>query len=319
MNRATRHTRRISASLLVGLLPVVSAGPAAAAHVTCGDVIVVNTVLDGNLENCDHGLVIGADGIVLNLNGFVVAGTHSYPGILLQGRTHVMVKGPGVIRQFGDGIVIAEGGNNRITGVLLENNLGKGISILNSKNNTIRSNTAYSSFTGIFIAEGASGTRVQDNDIHQNDVGIYVTSSASNAIGENNSHDNGLAGILIVDGDHNKVEENQISGNDQAGIRLFQGAEANVIEKNVIVGNRGVGVMVGGPVGANNGNVIQKNIIANNSKGVVIAADPDPNLATRLRANTFSANPNDQIEDNGTGTVVTGNICSPPDLDPVCD
>jgi hypothetical protein len=48
---------------------------ALANHVTCGDVITTDTTLDSDLLDCPgHGIVIGAPGITLDLNGHTVDG-----------------------------------------------------------------------------------------------------------------------------------------------------------------------------------------------------------------------------------------------------
>jgi hypothetical protein len=52
-----------------------SPGNAFAAPVSCGDTIVANTTLHADLVNCSGiGLVIGADGITLDLNGHTITG-----------------------------------------------------------------------------------------------------------------------------------------------------------------------------------------------------------------------------------------------------
>ena len=66
--------------LVVGALAVMlfalQGGQAFAAHVTCGDVITQDTTLDSDLIDCPgDGLVIGADGVTLDLGGHTVDGT----------------------------------------------------------------------------------------------------------------------------------------------------------------------------------------------------------------------------------------------------
>jgi len=64
-----------------------------------------------------------------------------------------------------------------------------------------------------------------------------------------------------------------------------------------------------------NNNEIRENVITNAfSGGVRILSG----TGTVVERNTFSNN-DDQILDNGIGTVVVGNICDPPDTAPVCN
>ena len=52
-----------------------SGGRALASQVSCGETITADTTLDSDLVNCpNHGIVIGADGVTLDLNGHLVDG-----------------------------------------------------------------------------------------------------------------------------------------------------------------------------------------------------------------------------------------------------
>ena len=54
---------------------LVGGGRAFASHVDCGDTIAADTTLDSDLENCpNNGVVIGAAGITLDLNGHRIDG-----------------------------------------------------------------------------------------------------------------------------------------------------------------------------------------------------------------------------------------------------
>jgi hypothetical protein len=73
---------RSSGSLfaLAAVLALLLAAPAQASHVRCGDVITQDTTLDSDLLDCPgSGVVIGADGITLDLNGHVVDGVQFVP------------------------------------------------------------------------------------------------------------------------------------------------------------------------------------------------------------------------------------------------
>ena len=60
---------------VVGALVVLSGADAANKQPSCGDTITVDTKLDSDLVDCpNNGLVIGADGVTVNLNGHVITG-----------------------------------------------------------------------------------------------------------------------------------------------------------------------------------------------------------------------------------------------------
>ena len=75
LNRAaSRISLVIFALAAVGLMAF-GDSQASASHVSCGDTITADTTLDSDLLNCpNNGILIGADGITLNLNGHVIDG-----------------------------------------------------------------------------------------------------------------------------------------------------------------------------------------------------------------------------------------------------
>jgi hypothetical protein len=65
----------LAAALAAAMLLPLSAGQALASNVHCGDVITHDTKLDSDLTCPGDGLVIGADGITLDLGGHTLTGT----------------------------------------------------------------------------------------------------------------------------------------------------------------------------------------------------------------------------------------------------
>ena len=110
-----------AASLFLFSLGIIgTAGPASAAHVSCGQTILVSTVLDSNIGPCGStGLIVAANNITLDLNGFTVSGGpagEGGPGILLYGTTGVTVKN-GTVTQFDAGVSIEGGSGITVTGI----------------------------------------------------------------------------------------------------------------------------------------------------------------------------------------------------------
>ncbi|MDQ4068485.1 MAG: right-handed parallel beta-helix repeat-containing protein, partial [Actinomycetota bacterium] len=110
-----------------GVSPI---SPAAAAHVSCGQTITQNTVLDSDVGPCPaggNGIIIGADNIALDLNGHRVLGTPNVindgAGIYILGRTGVTVRN-GTIRDFDCGVAIEGGSGNTVTGIRAQDNIG---------------------------------------------------------------------------------------------------------------------------------------------------------------------------------------------------
>lgn len=146
------------AGLAVSLLVTAFTGSAAATTsvsptvVRCGQILTRNTTLARNVGPCTgDGIVVGADGITVNLNGHRVLGT-SGPGdnvgIRLPKRTKVVVRG-GTVTGFGAGVAIMGGSQNTVTGITAQDNVGlidgsgdfgDGLAILNSTNNVLQGN-----------------------------------------------------------------------------------------------------------------------------------------------------------------------------------
>jgi hypothetical protein len=109
-------------------------GPASANHVSCGDTIVADTTLDSDFVNCpNNGIVIGADGITLDLNGHLVDGNGTEAagcdpdrepcdlGVANFGHDGVTVMN-GSVREFSVGVLFGSTTaervrNNRVLGV----------------------------------------------------------------------------------------------------------------------------------------------------------------------------------------------------------
>jgi hypothetical protein len=62
------------AALAAAMLLALSAGPALADHVQCGDVITQDTTLTADLNCSGDGLMIAADGVTLDLAGHSITG-----------------------------------------------------------------------------------------------------------------------------------------------------------------------------------------------------------------------------------------------------
>ncbi len=180
--------------------------PAAASHVSCGQVITSSTTLDADLVCPDgNGLVIQGNGVVLNLNGHTVRGhletrTVSQPaafgdngvlgapytvrfapgqfaGIRIRGNRNAVV-GPGTVEEFAAGIVIEGGASNSVTNVTVQRNLGPpgtddlgdGIMVLHSTGNVLSGNTIRDNgpFDGVVLLGGSGRNIVRSNRIVDN-------------------------------------------------------------------------------------------------------------------------------------------------------
>ncbi len=131
------HTIRIGFGLgLVGLLVMAVEVQALA----CGDTISRNTTLRRNLLNCPgDGLIIGASGINLNVNGKRITGTGSGSavGVAIENVTNVTIRN-GTVRNFSTQIFIRESNGTRVRNMVLNGPENIGIQVQSSNHVDVR-------------------------------------------------------------------------------------------------------------------------------------------------------------------------------------
>jgi sugar lactone lactonase YvrE len=213
----------------------------------CGMTIVKNVTLSYDIGPCPgDGLVIGADGVKLDLNGHTIIGDSGRSGtdvgVRLRGRNRVKVTG-GTITGFDAGVAIIGGSGNTASRLTLANNrgnpdafasiFGDGIVLFFSAGNSIVDNAVLDN--GPFDGIGLLGAQSDDNLIQGNRV--EGTNNDDNPFGPV-----GLGIILnpFLGGDRprelslhrNRVIDNRVIGNGNGGISGLSNVDG------VIQGNR---------------------------------------------------------------------------------
>jgi parallel beta-helix repeat protein len=258
-----------------GLLAIGRGNQALASHVGCGDTITIDTTLDSDLVNCpNNGIVIGADGITLDLNGHLIDGDGEGPaagcnprteicdvGVANEGHDGVTVR-HGSVREFEDGVVGVRVSHNRLLGISSSSRspTGFGLGFVQATRSLVRN----SSGSGSIGREGG---------------GMYLIASRHVRILHNSFRDNGHVGIFILQGStHNLIEGNLFSGNNDEGILMEEGdrnqvrrnrslrgasfitvgpGNRNVIAENTVSGTRGDGIRIE----KGNGNLVTDNLV----------------------------------------------------------
>ena len=185
----------VAISLLVlGAPPV---GVAQAATLTCGQTITGSVTLTADVGPCPaDGVIIGADNVLLNLNGHHIIGATgprdgNAAGIRLTNRSRVAVVGPGEVRGFDAGVFINGGSLNRIQNLFVHDNvgtaavdesgptglLGDGILVLRSSRNLIVNNVV--SRNGLYDGIGVLGVGSNANTLQRNTVQDNLGSEAN--------------------------------------------------------------------------------------------------------------------------------------------
>lgn len=148
MNPWTSVRALAGAALAAGALTAMTPGVALAHGARCDATITESTRLQRDLLRCPGvGLVIGADGITLDLNGHTIAGD---PGITEPvadgidneaGHDRVVVKN-GTVRGFGAGVVVVGATGNQFRHLRLTANEFEGLELFFSDDSRIEKNLA---------------------------------------------------------------------------------------------------------------------------------------------------------------------------------
>ena len=232
-------------------LSMVPAAAFADGRVHCGDVLTEDTVLKNDLTDCPgDGLIIGADGVMVDLNGHEIDGTNApgSAGIRNQGHDDVTIKDGDLagldIGEFKTGILLRGAEHNRVSGLRVEGS--HAIALFNSHFDVIRGNDALGgAFNQCGAVRGAAialfnshGNDIQRNAAQLSDFGIALVRSQRNLLEENqsapsDSDGNQCFGIYVADSNHNVVRNNVTDNNDIDGIFVLADSR-----NTRIVGNR---------------------------------------------------------------------------------
>jgi CSLREA domain-containing protein len=227
-------------------------GPAPVSrNVSCGLVLTQSVRITNDLVDCEgDGLVIGAAGITVDLNGRMIDGKGQSAGIRNDGFDWVTITGEGKLQEFDYGVQLNSGtAHNIVSDITTQLNQEAGVQLSNAD-------------------EGAAGNVVRRNLVTLNSLaGISVIGGTQNALlRENTIGGNPGAGVHIFGSSGTRVEQNTVSASSEAGV-LLEGATQNTIVDNLLTGNSGEPLAV--TLGSHD-NRVESNDISTNSKGVVL-------------------------------------------------
>ena len=236
--------------------------PALAADDLCGATILDDLKLDHDLACTGDGLIVGADGIRIDLNGHTLSGSGVGAGIVVTGRTNISISG-GTVTNFAVAVRV-----NTSTDVVI-------------KHNEFVANPE-----GIDLQAGSVGNTVKDNAFRDSATrGIMLRSNSSENDIKNNTFTGNRVGILVFGGVNNTLKHNSVSGSTLAGIRLNVIATGNVLKGNTVTSNfAGIEFLVT-VTGSATGNDLNENTIVTNDCGL-----KGPTAGNDLKNNFFEGN-----------------------------
>jgi hypothetical protein len=226
MNIRLRKIAALLAGAIAVTLPTITGAEALmTGPLTCGQTITESWNLTVPVGPCaNNGIIIGADNITLNLNGFRVFGTAGISGdgagVLLQNRTGVTVQN-GEVTDFDGGVVILGGSTNTVTAIRARNNLGR-----------VNETTGPTALYGDGIRVFGLGNTIDGNTTNQNRAagisvgrrtGQFGSFPATNPNGRNNVlRNNSAFGNVVFDlWDSNRLpdcDNNLWTGNKAANV-----------------------------------------------------------------------------------------------------
>jgi hypothetical protein len=297
LNRpAGRVALAIFALALAGLIAF-GAGQASASHVSCGDEITADTTLDSDLVDCENnGVVIGAGGVTLDLNGHRIDGDGTEfagcaknelcdVGVANDGHDGVRIKG-GTVREFGFGLLMFGAKRNRLRGLSVFRNTLIGILMVRSARSVVKRSSA------------------SRNGLTTDSAGMVLFESHHNRIAHNRIVGSGDVGLGLEGSDHNHILHNRLRRHPLDGIGID--GRFNEIARNRVIRNGG-GILITkvGNFGPIVGNVVRRNYVRRSRTGG-IGVDPVARR-TRIRRNLVVGAARDGIFVLNRRTKLTGN------------
>src|SRR5918992_1704685 len=228
-------------AFLSGLMVFVSLAFAAsnvqADQARCGQVLTGSITLGNDLLACaGDGLVIGASGITVDLNGHLVQGTGLGVGVRNPGHHDVTIRG-GTIRNFDSGVLLSETQRNVVAGISFDQTELGGVHLM-----------------------GADGSQVRDNHVTGfSGVAFHLASGSSSNLVAGNAVAAGNGEAIVGAGgpDHKRLESDQLEGRRDQGIRVDHSWNTTVVGNLVAGGSDAAITMTGAPRSVVQSNTVQ--------------------------------------------------------------
>ncbi len=244
-----RRPLLVATAALALTLPGLAA-PASADTLACGDTITTSTRLTHDLVcGPGDGLVIGADGVVLDLADHTISGAGAYgagagAGVRIAGRSDVTVT-RGTITGFATAVEVQQSWRAALT-KLTASRGDRGINVGGGGNHHIAQNTLTDNGRDAVRLAVTTGNVVRQNVLAGNVFGIGVADfSTANLVERNSvagSRDWGVAVFGSATG--TTVRQNGVSASTADGILVTADTSGTVVDRNATVGNGDDGIDV---------------------------------------------------------------------------
>jgi len=257
MGGATRHACALMLACLATCVVL-----AATTSDLCGATILEDLKLDDDLTCTGDGLIVGADGIRIDLNGYTLSGSGVGAGMVVTGRSNVSISG-GTVRNF-----------------------AVALRVNTSTDLVVKHMEFVANLEGIDLQSGSIGNTIKDSAFRDSTTrGIMLRGDSRENDIKNNTFTGNRIGILVFGGIDNTLKQNIVSGSTLVGIRLNVIATGNDLKDNTITSNFvGIEFLVT-PTGSAAGNDLKGNTIVTNDCGL-----KGPTAGNDMKNNFFDGN-----------------------------
>jgi parallel beta-helix repeat protein len=301
-----------------------SSAGAGAPAVSCGSTLTKSTTLRTDLLRCTGtALVIGADGITVNLGGHTISGTNAAgsEGIANDGHAGVRIVGGGKITDFRlNGVGMRKAPKSVVRGLTIRR-IGAG----GAEGEPVSA--------GIAIVD-SPGSQVIGNDV-ANDVEAYqadgadVLNSPGSAVRGNSLSHNSWNGLALIASAESRITDNQFDANGNNGTEVNGDSDGVMVADNGADDNASIGIVAGsarnlrvvGNIAMRNdtglfffdlhASLISKNSATSNRSGLELSGGQFGSDGNRLTGNTANRNVSGiGVVDGANGNVVSGNTAN---------
>jgi hypothetical protein len=237
---------------------------------TCGMVVTRSITLGADTPLCagTSGLIVGADGVTINLNGHQLTGDRSagHVGIDVQGHAKVTIKN-GIVRGFDRGIVSPASNGLKISNVHVRDCLNQGAVLDGAKIAIAKSAFVLNGGHGVLIDPATIAPKVSATFFVGNG-GNGLDSHATRLVADKlTATVNVFQGVVLGGNERVTLKGGTFAGNGDVGV-LVAAPTSAVVTKNVIVGNAGEGILL---TSQTSGQAIGSNTVAGNaSHGIAV-------------------------------------------------
>ena len=219
---------------------VVSSG-APAQTLECGAEVTGDVTLEASLTGCTTGLVVGADGVTIDLNGYAIkgVGAEAGSGIEVDGRSGITIRN-GSIRGFATGVDFRGTSDSTVEDMRVTDS-SVGIHVWFSLNIRVVDNSLSDNSGPGIRCLGDGGHHIENNHSARNGIGVYLFHCLGSTVVNNVASRNESHGMLL-DESAGRVEGNTANGNGASGIDSFN--NHGMFINNVTSGNAGSGLSI---------------------------------------------------------------------------